>query len=125
MFKLLDSREFKLLLRVNLLGLAQREVGTEYTLDISNTSATLVSDEIKYTIQFQVNSDDPDKRVALFRELITGVMDDEDDLKVAFNKTFAQIKKEHHGGSWSDDIQEGLDRRWVRFLLENERDRTQ
>ncbi len=101
---------------------------TDYYLDISSAGAvdSGPEGEIKYTIQLKIDADDPDERVALFRELIEGDMDDEDEITRIFNKTLAQIKEEMiHGSPWNehlgdgdDDIQESMHRRWTRFLLD-------
>ena len=126
LFQILDSRDFKILLRNNMLEGPRRQISTDYYLDISSAGPVdtrrELRGEIKYTIQFKITLDDPDERVELFKELVTGDMDDEDEITRVFNKTLAQIKYEmSHGTAWGsdlDDIQESMQRRWTRFLLD-------
>ena len=118
MFQMLDSREFRILLRDNMLAVPRRQMSTDYYLDIGNASVVDVGSELKYTIQFQITVDDPDERVELFKELVTGDMDDEDEITRVFNKTLAQIKESMGSGFWPDDVQESMHRRWTRFLLD-------
>ena len=114
--KLLDSREFKLLLRTNLLAAPKAEVGTEYHLDIAHYAIAKSGSENVVQIQFKITADDPDERVELFKNLVEGDMDDEDNLTVIFNKTLAQIKAQADSGQWGDDVNESLVRRWKGFL---------
>lgn len=90
LLKILESRDFRLLLRANLLAAPRAEVGTEYHLDIAHYAVAPSGQEAVVQIQFKVTSDDPDERVQLFKDLIEGEMDDEDNLKVVFNRTMAQ-----------------------------------
>ena len=113
---LLGSREFKLLLRTNLLAAPKAEVGTEYNLDIAHYAIAKSGGENVVQIQFKITADDPDERVELFRELVEGEMDDEDNLTVTFNKTLAQIKAQNMSGQWGDDVNEDIVKTWKRFL---------
>ncbi len=115
--RLLDSREFKLLLRTNLLASARQEVGTEYHLDIAHYTVTRSGEERVVQIQFKVDADDNAERVELFKELVTGEMDDEDNLTVYFRKTLAQIKAQNMSGQWTDDVNEQFVGNWKRFIL--------
>ena len=114
--RLLDSREFKLLLRQNMLAAPRQEVGTEYHLDISHYTVTRSGEERVVQIQFKVDADDNAERVELFKELVTGEMDDEDNLTVIFNKTLAQIQAQNMSGTWTDDVNEQLVGNWRRFI---------
>jgi len=114
--RLLDSREFRLLLRTNLLASARQEVGTEYYLDIAHYTVTRSGEERVVQIQFKVDADDNAERVELFKELVTGEMDDEDNLTVYFRKTLAQIKADNMSGRWTHDINEQLVGNWRRFI---------
>jgi hypothetical protein len=114
--RLLDSREFKLLLRQNMLAAPRQEVGTEYHLDIAHYTVTRSGGERVVQIQFKVDSDDNAERVELFKELVTGEMDDEDNLTVIFNKTLAQIQAQNMSGTWTDDVNEQLVGNWRRFI---------
>ena len=91
LIQILDSRDWKLAIRSALIGPAQQEVGTEYHLDISNSSAAASGEDIEYIIEFSISADDPDARVELFREVVTGEMDDEDELNAVFNRILAQF----------------------------------
>ena len=99
-----------------MLAAPRAEIGTEYHLDIANTSAVEVGGDIRYMIQFKITADDPDERVELFKDLIEGDMDDEDNITVVFNKTLAQIKGQTNSGVWGDDVKENLVQRWKGFL---------
>ena len=114
--KLLGSREYKLLLRTNLLAAPRAEVGTEYQLDIAHYAVAPSGQEAVVQIQFKITADDPDERVELFKELFGGEMDDEDNLTVVFNKTLAQIKEQSNSGQWAGNVNEGLVKRWKSFL---------
>ena len=114
--KLLESREYKLLLRTNLLAVPRSQLGTEYHLDIAHYNITKSGQEAVAHIQFKITADDPDERVELFKNLVEGDMDDEDALTVIFNKTLAQIKVQNTSGQWGDDVNESLVRRWKSFL---------
>ena len=115
--KLLQSHEYKLLLRTNLLATPRAEVGTEYHLDIAHFTVAQSGQEAVVQIQFKITADDPDERVELFKDLVEGEMDDEDNLRVVFNKTLAQIKEDNMSGSpWGGDVNESLVRNWKRFL---------
>ena len=47
--------------------------------------------EAKFTAIFSINADAPDIMTGLFVELVEGEMDDEDNLKVVFNRVLAQF----------------------------------
>jgi hypothetical protein len=91
LFDLVDSRDFNISLRRRLLALAQKEVGTKYHLDTRDTSAVDSGGDVRYSISFKVTLDDPDERVELFKELITGDMDDEDEISKAFMSALYEI----------------------------------
>ena len=65
LFKVLDSREFRLLLRTNLLASARQEVGTEYYLDIDHYTVVDSGGDAMVTIRFKVDTDDDAVDVAL------------------------------------------------------------
>jgi hypothetical protein len=61
--------------------------------------------------------------VKLFRELVEGDMDDEDNLTVVFNKTLAQLKASMNSGVWPEEdspatanLSETLVKNWRSFL---------
>ena len=84
LFDLVDRREFALRLRGYLTAQAREETGGEYWLSIRNRSAVEVGGEVRYSITFHVNADTPDELVEQFYELVTGDMDDEDEIATAF-----------------------------------------
>ena len=91
LFEIVDSREFKINLRWRLLALAQKEVSTRYHLDIRDSSAVDSGGDVRYSISFKVTLDDPDERSALFKELVTGEMDDEDEISKAFMGALQEV----------------------------------
>ena len=120
LMKLLDSREFRIQIRRNLLALPQRNVDTEYFLQM-NMSVIDVGGEARTTVTFAINRDEPGEMVALFQELIEGDMDDEDELRRVFARTLAQIRQQ--AGQWPEQdspatqgINEHLVKTWKRFL---------
>ena len=114
--KLLESREYKMLLRANLLAAPRIEVGTEYYLDIAHYTVTQSGQEAVVQIQFKINADDPDERVGLFRDLAEGDMDDEDNLRAVFEKTLSEINGEAMLVDPIGDISEQLVGNWRRFI---------
>jgi len=91
LFEIVDSREFRINLRWRLLALAQKEVPTRYHLDIRDSSAVDSGGDVRYSISFTVTLDDPDERSALFKELVTGEMDDEDEISKAFMSALQEV----------------------------------
>ena len=84
LFDLVDRREFALRLRGFLTSTAREETGSEYWLTVRDKSAVEVGGDIRYSIAFKVDSDTPDELVEQFEELVTGDMDDEDEISKAF-----------------------------------------
>jgi hypothetical protein len=122
MFQILDSRDYKIALRRNLLELPRKEAETEYYLQMDTRTIDSGGDA-RVTVIFTINADEPDDMVTLFKELVEGDMDDEDALTVVFNKTFAQFKQSMNSGAWpeeespaSADINENLVKTWKQFL---------
>jgi hypothetical protein len=94
-------------------------IGTEYHLDTSNSSAVPSGEDIEYAIEFRVTADDPDDRVKLFRELVTGEdseMDDEDNLNAAFDSVIAQFINSRQPSHMQQNLDERLVRTWKGFL---------
>lgn len=122
-FQILDSRDYKIALRRNLLELPRKEAKTEYYLQMDTRTVDSGGDA-QVTVIFSINADEPDDMVTLFRELVEGDMDDEDALTVVFNKTFAQMKLSMRSGVWPEKespatagINENLVKTWKRFIL--------
>jgi len=84
LFDLVDRREFALRLRGFLTSTAREETGGEYWLSIRDKSAVESGGDIRYSITFKVDADTPDALVEQFKELVTGDMDDEDEISKAF-----------------------------------------
>jgi hypothetical protein len=124
LFDLIDRREFALLLRGYLTGPAREDTGSEYWLSIRDKNAVDVGGDIRYQISFKVDSDSPDSAVEQFYELVTGDMDDEDEIAKAFlgalseeaqknnvNLAAAKPEKERNWDNLKD-----LGERWSRFI---------
>ena len=84
LFDLVDRREFVLMLREYLTRSVREELNTDYRLVIRNKSAVDSGGDVRYSITFKVDADTPDKLVEQFYELVTGDMDDEDEIAAAF-----------------------------------------
>jgi len=87
---IVDSRDFRIELRKQLLEAPRKEENTEYYLSM-NAVTVDQSGEVAFTAIFSINADEPDIMVGLFRELVEGEMDDEDNLTVVFNRVLAQF----------------------------------
>ena len=92
--QIVDSRDFRIELRKQLLEAPRKEINTEYYLSMN--AQTLKQGvpgarEINMTVEFSINADAPDIMTGLFVELVEGEMDDEDNLKVVFNRVLAQF----------------------------------
>ena len=119
LFDILDSRDWRLAIRTALLDSAQKALGTEYHLDIENSKAVDSGEDIEYTLTFRITSDDPDERVKLFRELTTGEdsdMDDEDNIKAAFNNVMAQFINSRQPSYTQQNLDERLVGTWKQFI---------
>ena len=120
---ILNSRDYKIQLRRNLLQQPQQVVDTDYFLSMKAFANKYVNGELRVTVTFTVNRDEPDEMATLFQELVEGDMDDEENLTVVFNKTLAQIATTINSGQWPEQdssatqgINEHLVKTWKRFL---------
>ena len=117
MIKIIDSREFKTSLKQKLLYAARKEVDSEYYLDYdARVSQDGEGSDIKLTVTFMVNADQPDEMSELFRELVTGDADDEDNLAADFNETLVEMKKLYVPDVKGDNINENLVKSWRNFI---------
>jgi hypothetical protein len=117
MIKIIDSREFKISLKQKILYAARKEVDSEYYLDYgARVSQAGEGSDIKLTVTFMVNADQPDEMCELFRELVTGDADDEDNLAADFNETLVEMKKLYVPDVKSDNINENLVKSWRNFI---------
>ena len=123
MMQILNSRDYKIQIRRNLLQQPQQEIGTDYFLSMRAFARTYEQGEVRVTVTFSITRDEPDEMVELFRDLVEGEMDDEDNLTVVFNKTLAQLKASMNSGVWpepdspaTDGLNENLVKTWKQFL---------
>ena len=114
--QILDSRDWRLFIREELLKHPRSELGVEYYLDIGNSSAMASGEDIEYTIEFKITADDPDARVELFRELTTGETDDEDRLNSLFDWAIKQMLNQRFPAGMQQNLDERLVRTWKGFL---------
>jgi hypothetical protein len=111
--QILDSRDFKIELRRQLLEEPRKAQNTQYYLQMNATTVE-VGGEIKYTSIFSINADEPDIMANLFQELVEGEMDDEDNLNVVYRRVLAQFVEARKPASMQTN--EGLVRTWKGFL---------
>jgi len=121
LMQVLNSRDYKIQLRRNLLAIPRKEQDTEYFLSTKIFANKYVEGEIRVSVTFFVNRDNNDEILDLFKELVEGDMDDEDNLRAIFNKTLTEVRNFH--GIWPEEegpatknINEVLVMRWKRFL---------
>jgi hypothetical protein len=103
------------------LAIPRKVEDTEYYLSTRVFANKYVEGEIRVSITFFVNRDNNDEMVDLFKQVIEGDMDDEDELEKIFKKTLEEVRNFH--GVWPEkegprtaDINEVLVMRWKRFL---------
>ena len=111
--QILDSRDFKIELRRQLLEEPRKEQNTQYYLQMNATTVE-VGGEIKYTSIFSINADEPDIMAGLFQELIEGTMDDEDNLNVIYKRVLAQFVKSRQPSFMQTN--ESIVRTWKDYL---------
>ena len=88
--QIVDSRDFRIELRKQLLEAPRKEENTQYYLSMDGVTIEK-GGEIAFTAVFSINADAPDIMTGLFKELVEGEMDDEDNLTVVFNRVLAQF----------------------------------
>jgi hypothetical protein len=88
--QIVDSRDFRIELRKDLLVAPRAEQNTQYYLNMDAVTVEK-GGEIAFTAIFSINADAPDIMTGLFVELVEGEMDDEDNLTVVFNRVLAQF----------------------------------
>jgi len=111
--QILDSRDFRIELRKQLLEEPRKDQNTEYYLQMNATTVE-VGGEIKYTSIFSINADEPDIMANLFQELIEGTMDDEDNLNVIYKRVLAQFVKSRQPAFMQTN--ESIVRTWKDYL---------
>ena len=115
--QIVDSRDFRIELRKQLLEAPREEQNTQYYLNMD--AQTLEQGvpgarEINMTVIFSVNADAPDIMTGLFVELVEGEMDDEDNLTVVFNRVLAQFVNSRQPAFMQTN--ESLVKTWKGFL---------
>ena len=122
MMQILNSRDYKIQLRRNLLHKPKEDIGSDYFISMRAFARTYHQGEVRVTVTFSITRDEPDQMVALFKELVEGDMDDEENLTVMFKKTLAQLKAGMGSGSWPEqdgpgttNINENLVKSWRQF----------
>ena len=110
---IVESRDFKINLRSALLESPRKEIDTQYFLQMRLT-AQEVGGEIKVTVTFVTNRDEPDEMTELFKTLIEGEMDDEDNLNVVFKRVLAQFIKARQPAFMQTN--ESVVKNWKNFL---------
>jgi len=111
--QILDSRDFKIELKKQLLEEPRKDQNTRYYLQMNATTVE-VGGEIKYTSIFSINADEPDIMADLFQELIEGTMDDEDNLTVVYKRVLAQFVKARQPAHMQTN--ESVVRNWKDYL---------
>ncbi len=113
LMQILDSRDFKIELRKQLLEAPRKEQNTQYYLQMNATTVEHAG-EAKYTAIFSINADEPDIMTGLFVELVEGEMDDEDNLNVVFNRVLAQFVNSRQPSHMQTN--ESIVKSWKGFL---------
>ena len=118
---ILNSTGWRTMIRQALLKSAKEEVGTSYNVDLNGSTADISGSEhigyvVTYEIEFIVNQDAPDEVIQVFRELVTGEMDDEDNLSPVFDNMMAQTLNARLPASQQKNLDEHLVKTWKGFL---------
>jgi hypothetical protein len=108
-----DSRDFRIELRKQMLEEPRKAENTQYYLQMNATTVEQ-GGEIKFTTVFSINLDEPDIMAGLFRELVEGDMDDEDNLNVVYRRVMAQAVKARQPASMQTN--ESLVSNWKDYL---------
>ena len=111
---ILEDREFRLLVRHQFLYELQKEVGTDFHLDIVPEKVTNIGGTLRFPFTFKITADDPTERVNLFRALIEEI-DDEDDIAARFEKAMAHALNNMKPVAYRQNLDE-LATRWKEFL---------
>ena len=111
--QIVDSRDFKIELRKQLLEEPRKAINTRYYLSMDAVTVEK-GGEIAFTAIFSINVDEPDIMAQLFQELVEGEMDDEENLNVVFNRVLAQAVKARQPASMQTN--ESVVRNWKDYL---------
>ena len=113
---ILNSTGWRVMIRQELLKPAKDELGTSYNVDLNGTTATQSGEDITYEIEFVVTQDTPDEIIELFKELVTGDMDDSDRLSNLFNWAMKQTLNARLPAGQQQNLDERLVRTWKEFI---------
>lgn len=118
---ILNSTGWRTMIRQALLKSAKEELETDYNVDVNGSTAEISGSEhigyvVTYEIEFIVNQDAPDKVIEVFRELVEGEMDDEDNLSAVFNNAMAHTLNARLPASQQQNLDERLVKTWKGFL---------
>ena len=118
---ILNSTGWRVMIRQALLKSAKEEVQTSYNVDLNGSTANISGSEhigyvVTYEIEFVVNQDAPDEVIEVFRELVEGDMDDEDNLNAVFNNTMAHTLNSRLPASQQKNLDEHLVKTWKSFI---------
>jgi len=111
--QIVDSRDFKIELRKQLLEEPRKAINTQYYLSMDAVTVEK-GGEIAFTAIFSINVDEPDIMAQLFQELVEGEMDDEENLNVVFNRVLAQAVKARQPASMQTN--ESIVNNWKNYL---------
>ena len=111
--QIVDSRDFKIELRKQLLEEPRKAINTRYYLSMDAVTVEK-GGEIAFTAIFSINVDEPDIMAQLFQELVEGEMDDEENLNVVFNRVLAQAIKARQPASMQTN--ESIVSNWKDYL---------
>ena len=67
-------------------------------------------------MEFIVTQDSPDEVIEVFKELVEGEMDDEDNLRALFNDAMKQVLNSRLPASQQQNLDEHLVKPWKGFL---------
>ena len=95
LFDLVDHEDFKESLRRYLTTPARKATDSKHWLIIGDNSAVDSEGDVRYSITFKVDVNAPDKLVEQFEELVTGEMDDEDEISKAFMSALQEVSQKN------------------------------
>jgi len=118
---ILNSTGWRTMIRQALLAAPKEEVGTEYNVDLNGATADVSGSDhigyvVTYEIEFIVTQGAPDEVIQVFRELVEGEMDDEDNLNAIFNTAMKQTLNSRLPASQQQNLDEHLVKTWKGFL---------
>ena len=118
---ILNSTGWRVMIRQDLLKPAKEAEGTDYNIDLNGTSVDISGSEhvgylVQYNVEFVVTQDTPDEIIELFKELVTGDMDDSDALSAVFNNRMKHTLNARLPAGQQQNLDEHFVRTWKGFL---------